>query len=241
MESRLGPLGWPLPENLSPSTAMAKQRVLVIGAHPDDEVLGLGGTLARHICEGDEVHAFILCEGMSLRYPEATHDFLVKEAEASAAVLGLTSVEINGFPDQGLDRHSLVDIIKPIDARIQKYQPTIVYTHSVTDINRDHKITYEATLVAARSKATSIQELYAYETPSETEYGIPYAFSPNHFVEIGRYLDKKLEAMACYKSQLQDSPGPRSIEHLRLRAHYWGQPMLMTAAEPFLLLRSYRR
>ena len=131
---------------------MAKEIVLVVGAHPDDEVLGLGGTVARHVHEGDEVHAFILCEGMSLRYPNAEHDFLLAEAQAAAAALGVTSLSINGFPDQGLDRYSLTEIAAPIEKRVREFKPTIVYTHWSGDINRDHRLVTEATLVAARCK-----------------------------------------------------------------------------------------
>jgi len=218
-----------------------KDIVLVLGAHPDDEILGLGGTLARHAAEGDEVHAFILCEGMSLRYPNAQHDFLLSEAQAAAQVLGFTSLEINGFPDQGLDRYSLVEIVAPIEERVKRLEPTIVYTHWAGDINRDHKLVHEATLVATRCKVKSIRQIIAYETPSETEFGIPYDFSPNHYVEISPYLEKKLEAMNCYQSQVHPAPHPRSLEHLRTRALYWGQTMMLQAAEPFVILRSYQR
>jgi LmbE family N-acetylglucosaminyl deacetylase len=220
---------------------VTKETVLVIGAHPDDEILGLGGTLARHVHEGDDVHVLILCEGMSLRYPAAQDNFLLAEAREAATVLGLTSHKIHGFPDQRLDRHSLVEIAAPVEQMVRDLAPTVVYTHWPGDINRDHKLATEATLVAARCKAASIQRVYAYETPSETEYGIPYNFSPNHFVEISPFLERKLEAMRCYASQVSPPPNPRSVEHLRDRAHYWGQMMMMHAAEAFVLLRSYRR
>jgi N-acetylglucosamine malate deacetylase 1 len=220
---------------------MAGQRVLVVGAHPDDEVLGVGGTLARHVAEGDEVHALVLCEGLSLRYPDAKDDFLEREGRASAKVLGLASWTLHGFADQRLDRQSLVELAAPIEQLVRELKPSIVYTHWAGDINRDHKLVCEATLVATRPKEACIRKIYAYETASETELGIPYDFSPTTFVEIGPYLDTKLAAMACYVSQSPPKDHPRSVEHLRLRAHYWGQGMYMTAAEPFVLLREYRR
>ena len=215
--------------------------VLVIGAHPDDETLGVGATLARHVAEGDDVHALILCEGMSLRYPDAEDDFLATEARAAAEVLGIKSLTLTGLPDQGLDRLSLVEIAAPIEQRIRALQPNIVYTHWHGDINKDHALVYEASLVATRCKEKSIERLYAYETPSETEWGIPYNFSPNYFVEVSDHLETKLRAMACYASQSPAADHPRSIEHLRIRALYWGQCMMMGAAEAFVLLRGYWR
>jgi len=220
---------------------MLKPVVLVVGAHPDDEILGVGGTLARHVAEGHDVHALVLCEGLSLRYSESEHDFLTAEAKAAAKVVGFASLTLCGFPDQGLDRLSLIEIIAPIEEKIREIQPAIVYTHWKGDINRDHGLTYEATLVATRSKVPCVERVYAYETPSETECGIPYSFSPTHFVDVSKYLDIKLDAMRCYASQSPPAPHPRSIEHLRIRAEYWGQTMMMPAAEPFMLLRSYWR
>jgi LmbE family N-acetylglucosaminyl deacetylase len=215
--------------------------VLVIGAHPDDETLGVGATLARHVAEGDDVHALVLCEGMSLRYPDAEDDFLAAEARAAARILGLKSLTLTGFPDQRLDQLSLIEIAAPIEQRIRALQPNIVYTHWRGDINKDHVLAYEASLVATRCKEKSIEKIYAYETPSETEWGIPYDFSPNHFVEVSDYLETKLEAMACYESQSPAAGHPRSLDHLRIRALYWGQCMMMGAAEAFVLLRGYRR
>jgi LmbE family N-acetylglucosaminyl deacetylase len=226
---------------LPPSSGIIMSTVLVIGAHPDDETLGVGATLARHVAEGDDVHALILCEGMSLRYPDAEDDFLAAEARAAARILGFTSLTLTGLPDQGLDRLSLVEIAAPIEQQIRALQPNIVYTHWRGDINKDHVLVYDATLVATRCKEKSIDKIYAYETPSETEWGIPYDFSPNYFVDVGRYLDTKVQAMACYASQSPAAGHPRSVEHLRIRALYWGQCMMMGAAEAFVLLREYWR
>jgi len=220
---------------------MSRRTVLVVGAHPDDEVLGLGGTLARHVGEGDEVHALILCEGLSLRHPDAKEDFIAEEGRAAARVLGLLSWTLHGFPDQRLDRQSLVEIAAPIERMVRELQPSVVYTHWRGDINRDHVLVHEATLVATRCKERSIEKLYAYETPSETEWGIPYDFSPSTFVDVSRTLSTKLEAMKCYKSQCPPANHPRSLEHLKNRARYWGECMLLEAAEPFVLLREYWR
>lgn len=218
-----------------------RSTVLVVAAHPDDEVLGLAGTLARHVAGGDDVHALVLCEGMSLRYPDAKEDLLAAEGRACAQVLGLASWTLIGLPDQRLDQLSLVEVAAPIERAVRDLSPQIVYVPWRGDINRDHVLTHDAALVAARCKVPSIQQVFAYETPSETEWGVPYNFSPNHFVDISRFLDLKLQAVACYVSQTPAAPHPRSIDHLRLRARYWGQCMMMDAAEPFALLRSYWR
>ena len=215
--------------------------VLVIAAHPDDEILGVGATLARHVAEGDDVHALILCEGMSLRYPDAEEDFLAGEARAAAQIVGFKSLTMAGLPDQRLDQLSLIEIVAPIEQQIRALQPNIVYTHWRGDINKDHVLVYEASLVATRCKEKSIDKIYAYETPSETEWGVPYNFSPNYFVDVSSYLDVKIRAMACYASQSPAGDHPRAVEHLRVRALYWGQCMMMGAAEAFVLLREYRR
>jgi len=218
-------------------------RVLVVGAHPDDELLGPGGALRRHVLAGHEVHALLLCENMSLRYASAEDAGFdtADHAREAARILGLKSVEIVGFPDQRLDARAILDVILPIEKKVRELQPRFVYTHWSGDINRDHKTVHEASLIACRSKAESVDWLIAYETPSETEYSVPYDFSPNSFVDVGETLPKKLEALACYESELQDYPGPRSPKALGERAHYWGQAANMAAAEPFTILRGYWR
>ena len=220
---------------------MMKEIVLVVGAHPDDEILGVGGTLSKHSSRGDEVHALILCEGMSLRYPDEKIDFLKFEGENASKVIGMKTWTQHGFPDQMLDTMPLSKIAKPIEEKIRNLKPTIIYTHIKNDINKDHKIAHEATLVASRCKEKSISFIYGYETPSETEWEIPYSFKPNFYVDISDHIDTKIEAMKCYKSQLYDSPHPRSLEHLKNRSRYWGEIMLMQMAEPFEMLRGYFR
>ena len=165
--------------------------MLVVGAHPDDELLGLGATLRRHVLQGDEVHVLILCENMSLRYesPEEAGFDTAEHARNAGKTLGVESVEVVGFPDQRLDQGPILEVIQPIEKAVKALQPRYVYTHGSGDINRDHSVAHEATLVACRCKAQSIQWLLAYETPSETEYGVPYSFSPNLFVDVTDSLD----------------------------------------------------
>ena len=219
------------------------RRVLVVGAHPDDETLGPGGTLRRHALAGDAVYALCLCENMSLRYGQAEQagfDTAVHLREA-ARTLGFAGLQIVGFPDQRLDEPPIVEVIRPIERAVKELRPGVVYTHWWGDLNRDHKVVYEATLVACRFGATSVERLLAYETPSSTEIGVPYNFSPNYFVDITATLEDKKRAIACYSSEMQAYPGPRSPGGLEDRARTWGQGAGMAAAEPFHLLRSYWR
>lgn len=218
-------------------------RVLVVGAHPDDELLGPGGALRRHIEAGHEVYALILAENMSLRYssPEEAGFDTAEHARKAAETLGMKGIEIVGFPDQRLDQGPILEVIRPIEKMVREIEPRFVYTHWSGDVNRDHKITHEATLVACRAKAKSIDWLLAYETPSETECGIPYDFRPNLFIDVTDTLSRKFEALSCYESELQEYPGPRSLRSLEERARVWGQAAGMTAAEPFVVLRGYWR
>jgi len=227
----------------SPGGNSRPSRVLVVGAHPDDELLGLGGTLRRHVLRGDEVHALCLCENMSLRYgsPEKAGFDTADQARQAAQILGLAGIELLRFPDQRLDAVPILEVIRPIDRAVRELKPRFVYTHCVGDINRDHRIVHEATLVACRCKSRSVDLLLAYETPSGTEFGVPYTFSPNFFVDVSETLQAKMTALACYRSEIEPYPGPRSIQALEERARTWGQAAGMTAAEPFQILRSYWR
>lgn len=210
--------------------------VLVIAAHPDDELLGLGGTLRRHVLAGDAVHAVVLCEGVTMRYqgqdvPQHMH------GQQAAGILGLASLEMLGLPDQHLDTLSLVDVITPVEEQVRRHAPQIVYTHFGGDLNRDHQIIYEAVLVACRPVAPGVEALYCFETPSSTEWHAPMTFAPNVFVDVSETLDDKLRAFACYESEVRPYPHPRSLESLRHRAHYWGNLVGMDAAEAFVCQR----
>jgi len=218
-------------------------RVLVVGAHPDDELLGLGGTLRRHVLRGDQVHVLCFCENMSLRYgsPQQAGFDTAEYAREAASVLGISEIKIIGFPDQRLDALPLIEVIGPIETAVREINPRYVYTHWSGDINQDHRVVHEASLIACRCKARSVDLLLAYETASETEYGVPYNFSPNFFVDISETLPDKLAALSCYRSEIEPYPAPRSLKALEERARTWGQAAGMAAAEPFQILRAYWR
>lgn len=210
--------------------------ILVISAHPDDEILGLGGTLRKHIEDGDSVRVVIFCEAETMRYKNKNLN-LKEMALKSAKIMGFNDITFLDFPDQGLDKFSLVKIIKPLEDFLSKYKPEIVYTHFIKDVNRDHKILAEATIVAARPFKNKIKYLIGYDNPSSTEWEIPYEFSPNYFVNVKSTFSKKIEALKCYTSELNPYPHPRSEESLLARAKYWGSFCNMELAEAFFIYR----
>lgn len=214
--------------------------VAVIAAHPDDEILGVGGTLRRHVLEGDDVHAFVVCEGETVRY-QGREVGLAEHTRQAAAVVGFASLEQLGFSDQRLDVACLTDLTAALEARLRQLRPRIVYTHFGGDLNRDHRALVDAVLVACRPLDDKIEQVLGFETPSSTEWSTPNAFMPHHFVEITATLEDKLKAMACYPSEVRPFPHPRSLEALRARAAYWGSCAMMPAAEPFVIYRSLRR
>jgi LmbE family N-acetylglucosaminyl deacetylase len=218
--------------------------VVVISAHPDDELLGVGGTVARHVDQGDRVRLAVMCEGVSVRYDPQRHSEVQAQARAAAAILGVGDIVLRDLPDQRLDTLSLTDIVSQIDEVVAGFEPEIVYTHFGGDINRDHRILTEAVLVATRPYAApSVREVLMFETPSSTEWGsvqlVP-GFQPGLFVDIAATLERKIEAFACYTKEVRPSPHPRSPESLRARARYWGSLVNRQAAEPFALVRCLR-
>jgi LmbE family N-acetylglucosaminyl deacetylase len=145
------------------------------------------------------------------------------------------------LPDQHLDTMSLVDIITPIEERVRRLRPQIVYTHFAGDINRDHQLVFEAVMVACRPIEPYIDAIYSFETPSPTQWNAPTRFSPNYFVDISATLADKLRAFACYESEVREYPHPRSLESLRHQAHYWGNLVNISTAEAFFSWRQVWR
>lgn len=219
---------------------MSNQTIMVIAAHPDDEVLGVGGTVRRHVLDGDEVHALIVCEGETMRY-QGRDVKLQEQTRKAADILGYASVTSLNLRDQHLDTVSLPDIIGLLDEHLQRVGPQTVYTQFWGDLNRDHRIVAEAVLVACRPLLTVVEEILGFDTASSTEWNIPYQFSPNLLVDISATLDDKLRAMACYATEVRNYPHPRSLESLQDRARHWGSCGMMEAAEAFVIYRRLRR
>jgi LmbE family N-acetylglucosaminyl deacetylase len=216
-------------------------RVLVFAAHPDDEVLGLGGTVARHSAAGDEVTAVIAAEGTAGDPAEGLARRLEENGRAAAQVLGVRDLRFLRFPDQQLDTVPLLELTRRVETVVREIAPEVVYTHHWGDLNRDHRLVSEAVQVACRPVGSSYpRRLYCFETPSSSEWGTPdpaSRFVPTRFVDVTGTVEAKLRAMACYETAIRAHPHPRSLEALRARAATWGSVVGRPYAEPFVLVR----
>lgn len=216
--------------------ARETKRVLILAAHPDDELLGCGGTAALHAARGDSVTSVIACEGESLRYGDRVVG-MEEHSRAAARILGVEDVRFLRFPDQQLDTQTLTKIITPIEQVVREVRPHVVYCQHGGDVNRDHELLFKAILVATRPTETFIESVLAFDTASSTEWAYPRVFVPDTWIDIAATLDRKIEAMRCYESELRDYPHPRSPQALRNKAHAWGNQCCMEAAEVFLTVR----
>ena len=225
-------------------------QTLIIAAHPDDEVLGCGGTAAL-LSQHDKLHIGILGEGVTSRYsspesaPRSELEQLKSSAQEAAEVLGASGVVFGGFPDNRFDTVPLLDIIKTVEDWVKRFLPEVIYTHHPGDLNIDHDLTFRAVLTATRpDESSSVHELFAFETPSSTEWAfqkITPAFRPNTFVDIASTIDRKIQALGAYRNELRPFPHPRSPENIRAAAQWWGSASGTGYAEAFELVRSIRR
>ncbi len=224
--------------------------VLVIAAHPDDEVLGCGGTLARLTADGEQVVIAILGEGMTSRYKardaadRGRVDTLHDNARAAAAVLGVTDVRIFELPDNRFDTVPMLEVCKLVEGLIDEIKPATIYTHHPGDLNIDHGVVHRAVLTATRPmQGCPVREVLTFEVASSTEWAFGQfdpAFRPNVFVDVSATLAAKCEALSRYESELRDAPHPRSVEGVRHIAQRWGSVVGCAAAEAFELVRSLR-
>lgn len=224
--------------------------VLVVAAHPDDEVLGCGGTVARLAQENHEVHIAIMGEGITSRHPcreEADANHLTRlhqQAQAAASKIGAKDVIHFKLPDNRLDTVPLLDVVKLVEDLVGKLKPEVIYTHHPGDLNVDHGVVHRAVLTATRPMVGQcVREIYAFEVPSSTEWAfhrLAPSFCPNVFVDVTGTLEAKLAALACYGTETRQFPHPRSPEALRAIATRWGSVVGCQAAEAFELVRSIR-
>lgn len=228
----------------------AANPVLVIAAHPDDEILGCGGTVARLVQEGRDVCFAIMGEGITSRYPQReaadAHQVeqLRRQVHAAAKRLGVKEVFVHHLPDNRLDSVPLLEVVKLVEDVIDRVKPKVIYTHHPGDLNIDHGVIYRAVLTATRpTVGQTVREIYAFEVPSATEWAfqsLEPTFRPNVFVDISTTIDAKIEAMECYESEKRKFPHPRSPEALRALATRWGSAVGCAAAEAFELVRAIR-
>lgn len=224
--------------------------ILVVAAHPDDEILGCGGVLAAHVAEGDTVHVLIVAEGATSRDfrrdPQGRELELtaLKAAASRAAVaIGAEVPRMLGLPDNRLDTLPLLDVVKPIEAVVEAVSPEVVYTHHSGDLNIDHRIVHRATVTACRPlPSRPVRAIYAFETLSSTEWQSGgEAFQPQRWVDIEPFLRCKLRALEAYSAEIRPFPHPRSREAVEALAHVRGAAAGLEAAECFMVVREIVR
>ena len=229
-------------------TLPAMNRVLVVAAHPDDEVLGCGGTIARHADFGDEVQVLIVAEGSTSRQQERDRfqvrdelSALAQAAQVAGSILGAAGVELLDLPDNRLDSLDRLDLIKQIEKRVELHHPDCVYVHHAGDVNVDHRRLHEAVVTACRpTPGHLVRRLLSFEVASSTEWqppGSAQAFQPNWFVDISAQWERKYEALVAYASEMREWPHARSLEAVEHLARWRGAQVGIKAAEAFCLLR----
>lgn len=224
---------------------MPTNSLLVIAAHPDDEVLGCGGTIAK-LSSNNDIYTLILGEGITSRnIPEEQKREMVeqlrKDAESANEILGVKKVFFECFPDNQFDTIPLLDIIKTIERHLQEIKPEVIYTHHYGDLNIDHRITHKAVLTATRPVGDYyIKKILAFEVLSSTEWSTQNTstiFIPNTYVDVSETISKKLEAIKSYKSEIRDYPHPRSLEGIKIHAQKRGLEAGLKFAEASCLVR----
>ena len=223
--------------------------ILVVAAHPDDEILGCGATIAR-LSASHEVRIAILGEGITSRSEIGDADrerqlrALHEQAQTAGRIVGAAGVEVGALPDNRFDSVPLLQIVKSVETLVDRFGPEIVYTHHPGDLNIDHALTFRAVLTATRTtRGCPVRELLAFEIASSTEWAFQQLqppFRPSVFVDVSATIDRKLEAMATYEGETRPFPHPRSAEALRTQARRWGAVVGMEYAEAFEAVRILR-
>jgi len=220
--------------------------ILVMAAHPDDEVLGCGGTLARLVREGAKAHVAFLTDGIGARLAPAESDQAALDGRRQASLralarLGITSVSFDSLPDNRMDTIALLDIVKHVEVLIARHRPDTLFTHHAGDVNIDHRRLFEAVTAATRPQAGQpVRTLLSFEVPSSTEWQLPAGgppFLPNWFTDISSTLELKLQALEDYAVEMRPWPHPRSLEGVRALARWRGATIGVEAAEAFMLGR----
>lgn len=208
--------------------------VLIIAAHPDDEVLGMGGTIKKFTKRGDNVHLCVVTEGSSAQY---SNKKMIEERKKSCLragkILGISSFTFLDYPDMQLDQVSHLELNQSLEKIIQLKKPQIVYTPACNDLNKDHEIVFNSTLVATRPKSKYVKEILCYEIPGI----IKTPFNPNVFEEITSEISFKIKAFKCYSSEIQKHPLPRSLDTIDNLAQIRGIQSGLKKAEGFQLIK----
>lgn len=218
------------------------ERVLVVAAHSDDEALGCGGTIARHVASGDIVELVVITNGVSARQKSTQKDAMQREEAAARAqtILGISSITQFDYPDNQTDTVPFLSIVQSLEKVTAAFQPTTIYTHHCGDLNVDHRVVFEAVMTACRPVPnSSVKRILGYEVLSSTEWAASGKdlFAPAYFVDISEHLDTKLEALAAYEDEMRMPPHSRTIAHAELLARHRGYSVGLDAAEAFGVYR----
>lgn len=226
--------------------------VLIVAAHPDDEVLGCGATIARHAASGDRVHILILAEGATAR--DRVRDTIGRSNELSelrgaaikaAEILGACAPLFAGLPDNRLDELALLDVVKEVERIVDTVRPEIVYTHHAGDLNVDHRVVHNATITACRPlPGAGWQAIYSFEVASSTEWSSPQnglQFVPTRYVDVSAVFEKKMLALDAYASEMRPFPHARSVEAIKSMMRLRGSQAGVDYAEAFHVVREVIR
>jgi len=224
---------------------MSIRKVLIVAAHPDDEVLGCGGTIARHIAEGDSVSILFLSTGVGSREmgQDSNEEALRKKSKDTAlGILGIKKHYQCEFPDNQFDKVCLLEIVKEIEKVISVEKPNLIYTHFGGDLNIDHRVTYQAVVTASRPvPGGSVEEVLSFEILSSTDWTFgEQRFLPNVFIDISLYKENKMMALKAYEQEMRDHPHSRSLVNVNNLMLVRGSAVGVAAAEAFQLVRKIK-
>jgi N-acetylglucosamine malate deacetylase 1 len=219
--------------------------ILVVAAHADDEALGCGGTIARHVEEGDAVHLVLMADGVHSRRESSKADFArrIEASKRAQSILGISFTQSLDLPDNKMDSIPLLEIVQKLEPILEEIQPSVVYTHHHGDLNIDHRLTHAAVMTACRPvPGSSVREIYDFEVLSSTEWATQRSslFLPDYFIDITQQLRTKLDALEAYAEEMRKPPHSRSMAHAEVLAHHRGYSVGVDAAEAFEVYRIIR-
>ncbi len=221
-------------------------KILIIAAHPDDEVIGCGGTILKAISAGAKVSVLFLGEGVSTRFPknEKSKECLkaIKYRETNAArclkILGITDYDFKHYLCTQFDTYPVIDFVRLIEHKIKLFKPNIIFTHNASEVNIDHVITYQATEIACRPLSNNtVKSVYTFEAVCSGNFKFDKKFNPNVYIDIKKFFKKKIIALKCYRDELKKYPFPRSIKGIEIQAKYRGLQSGLEYSEAFKLER----
>ncbi len=209
-------------------------KILIFAAHPDDEVLGMGGTIKK-LSRQNQVHLCVVSEGATAQYVDEKMIQIRKEScKKSSKILGITNIKFLDFPDMRLDTIPHLEMNKSLEQIISKIKPEMVFTTPNHDLNKDHQIVFDSTLIATRSTTSNVKEILSYELPG----AVKTPFLHNRYVNISKEIKHKINAFKMYKSEIENFPHPRSIKAVENLSIQRGIESGLKNAEAFQIIKS---